>query len=109
MCRVQFGRPVNFRDEGALRLSVDIRPDPSLSVSYVTRKECSTETQSVPEYSEHDANTEHATYATTGIQHSEGGWPKDVDPSDIEQTMRFRKKVEKDENYVRVVKALAEV
>ena len=26
-----------------------------------------------------------------------GGWPKDVDPSEVEQTLRFIKKTEKDE------------
>lgn len=35
-----------------------------------------------------------------GINHVEGGWPKDINPQDMEQTIRFRKKVEKDESYI---------
>lgn len=35
-----------------------------------------------------------------GVNHVEGGWPKDLNPQDLEQTLRFRKKVEKDESYI---------
>lgn len=38
-----------------------------------------------------------------GINHVEGGWPKDINPQDMEQTIRFRKKVEKDESYINSV------
>lgn len=105
----QFGRPTAFQDALAGQLSVDIRPDPALGTYFVPRKESHAEIQSVPEYSEHEANTEHATYVSTGMQHSEGGWPKDIDCTDMEQTLRYRKKVEKDEGYAKAVKALAEV
>lgn len=44
-----------------------------------------------------------------GMMHREGGWPKDVDPTDAEHILRFRKKVEKDEEFLRVVKGLGEV
>jgi dynein intermediate chain 2 len=30
-----------------------------------------------------------------GVLHVDGGWPKDVDPNEAEQTIRYRKKVEK--------------
>ena len=43
------------------------------------------------------------------MNHREGGWPKDVDPNEVEQTIRYRKKVEKDENYVNSVTALGDV
>ena len=41
--------------------------------------------------------------------HTEGGWPKDVDPTDVEHTIRYRKKIEKDEEYIRAVKVLGDV
>lgn len=44
-----------------------------------------------------------------GINHVEGGWPKDVNPQELEQTIRFRKKVEKDENYINAVMQLGSV
>lgn len=44
-----------------------------------------------------------------GINHMEGGWPKDINPQDTEQTIRFRKKVEKDESYINSVLRLYSV
>lgn len=44
-----------------------------------------------------------------GVNHVEGGWPKDVNPQELEQTIRFRKKVEKDENYINTVMQLGSV
>ena len=35
------------------------------------------------------------TSETRGIYHTEGGWPKDVNPAEADQVSRFRKKVEK--------------
>ena len=32
-----------------------------------------------------------------GMNHFEGGWPKDINPAEHDQTMRFRKKIEKDD------------
>ena len=54
-------------------------------------------------------NTERFETDTRGINHTEGGWPKDVNPQEIEQVMRFRKKVEKDEMYVNTIMQLASV
>ena len=45
-------------------------------------------------------NTERFETDSRGINHTEGGWPKDVNPQEIEQVIRFRKKVEKEENYL---------
>ena len=44
-----------------------------------------------------------------GVNHVEGGWPKDVNPQEVEQTIRFRKKVEKDENYINTITHLGTV
>lgn len=40
-----------------------------------------------------------AEYANTGMNHIEGGWPKDVNTNDDEQTKRYRRKIEKDEGF----------
>lgn len=57
----------------------------------------------------HQVNTERFEMETRGINHVEGGWPKDVNPMEMEQTIRFRKKVEKDENYINVITQLGSV
>ena len=41
-----------------------------------------------------------------GITHVEGGWPKDINRLDEEQTSRYRKKQEKDEAYLVQMKGL---
>lgn len=40
------------------------------------------------------------------MSHTEGGWPKDVDCTEAEHVIRFRRKVEKDEDYVRSIISL---
>ncbi|KFV15406.1 Dynein intermediate chain 2, axonemal, partial [Tauraco erythrolophus] len=48
-------------------------------------------------------NTERVEVESRGLNHVEGGWPKEVNPQEVEQTIRFRKKVEKDENYINTI------
>ena len=43
------------------------------------------------------------------MRHVEGGWPKDVDFTEQSDVSRFRKKVEKDEDYKGAVKALGPI
>ena len=54
-------------------------------------------------------NTERFETETRGINHIEGGWPKDINPQEVEQVIRFRKKVEKDEVYINTIQSLATV
>lgn len=43
------------------------------------------------------------------MNHTEGGWPKDINPAEVEQTIRYRKKVEKDEAYIATIMKLGSV
>lgn len=43
------------------------------------------------------------------MNHVEGGWPKDINPAEVEQTIRYRKKVEKDEAYISTIMNLGKV
>ena len=47
--------------------------------------------------------------ASTGVNHVEGGWPKEINPNELEQVTRFKKKIEKDENYTATIHKLAEI
>ena len=38
-----------------------------------------------------------------GMNHTEGGWPKDINHAEVEQTIRFRKKIEKDDGYINTI------
>lgn len=52
------------------------------------------------------ANTQQISYATRGFSHTEGGWPKDIDCTEAEHVIRYRKKVEKDEDYIKTISTL---
>ena len=54
-------------------------------------------------------NTPFCEAVNQGINHSEGGWPKDVSATDPEQTTRYRRKVEKDEQYAAQMLSMAVV
>ncbi|XP_064789134.1 dynein axonemal intermediate chain 2-like isoform X2 [Oncorhynchus masou masou] len=103
--RNEFGRQCNFSDRPA-ELHVDILPDPSLASNFIERDPCDIPIQCTQEMSEHEVNTERFESDTRGINHVEGGWPKDVNPQEMEQTIRFRKKVEKDEHYFSTIMQL---
>jgi len=54
-------------------------------------------------------NTERYETENRGMNHVEGGWPKDINPAEVEQTIRYRKKVEKDEAYIATIMNLGKV
>lgn len=54
-------------------------------------------------------NTTTATYKDNKMFHYEGGWPKDVNMKDLEQTVRYRRKIEKDELYIHTMLQLLPV
>ncbi|XP_068717827.1 dynein intermediate chain 3, ciliary-like [Montipora capricornis] len=103
--RSEFGRQCNFSDRQA-ELHVDIAPDEKLLQDYIEKNPCDTGIQCVQEMSEHEVNTERFETESRGINHIEGGWPKDVNPAEVEQTIRYRKKVEKDEIYMNTIQQL---
>lgn len=106
--RREFGRQCNFSDRPA-EVHVDIPSDSDYLHNYCQRNPITRGVQCTPEMSEHEINTERFSTNGQGINHTEGGWPKDVDPNEVEQTIRFRKKVEKDEAYVQTIQHLGEV
>ncbi|KAJ3116690.1 Dynein intermediate chain 2, axonemal [Phlyctochytrium bullatum] len=103
--RKEFGRQPTFSDRVA-EVMLCIPPDPGYMRNYVERNPCHVEIQSAPEQSEHEVNTESFAFTNRGINHLQGGWPKDVDPTDVEHTIRYRKKIEKDEEYIKSVQVM---
>ncbi|XP_039085684.1 dynein intermediate chain 2, axonemal isoform X2 [Hyaena hyaena] len=106
--RSEFGKQCNFSDRQA-ELNINILPNPELAEQFVERNPVDTGTQCSTSMSEHEANTERFEMETRGVNHVEGGWPKDVNPLELEQTIRFRKKVEKDENYINAIMQLGSI
>ncbi|KAM4691857.1 dynein axonemal intermediate chain 2 [Rhinophrynus dorsalis] len=106
--RSEFGRQCNFSDRPA-ELHVDILPDPTQALNFIERNPCDTAIQCTHDMSEHEVNTERFEMEVRGINHVEGGWPKDVNPQEMEQTIRYRKKVEKEDNYIATIGQLGSV
>ena len=53
-----------------------------------------------------EVNTARCSVASVGVDHSEGGWPKEVDHTDPDQASRYRKNVERDEEFLSVTQGL---
>jgi len=107
--RSLFGRPTQaFQNTDAFLLD-EFAPDPDIKSQHIERNPSVMDVQAKPEMSEHHINTERFSYCDMTMFHSEGGWPKDVDPTEKDQTLRFRKKVEKDEDYIKQVKSMCDL
>ncbi|KAH9281265.1 Dynein intermediate chain 3, ciliary [Echinococcus granulosus] len=104
--RADFGKQCNFSDR-ASEIHADIPPNPELAEKFILRNPVSRGIQHASEMSEHEVNTERVLSEVRGINHTEGGWPKDVNYNEPEQVQRYRKKIEKDELYTVTLHALA--
>ncbi|KAH8387217.1 hypothetical protein KR093_005637, partial [Drosophila rubida] len=102
--RRRFGRQCMFEDRNELMVSV--HPSSRLRLKYIlgNPQTRSMQLSSVMAFSE--VETENATYDEHGMFHYEGGWPKEVNMNDEEQTQRHRKKIERDDAWGEEVKTL---
>lgn len=66
---------------------------------YIRRNPITVSTQLSVSQSGQEANTENKTLESIGICHKEGGWPKDVNIADEEQVARYRKRIEREDQY----------
>ena len=106
--RHEFGRPVNTFAPSDVFILDEFLPDSDMRSAHIERNPTILDVQAIPEMSETFVNTERFTYIPQGMLHLEGGWPKDVDATEKDQTLRYKKKVEKDEEYIKQVRALGE-
>ncbi|XP_068086596.1 dynein intermediate chain 3, ciliary [Anabrus simplex] len=104
--RCEFGRHCLFTDDGP-KLLQNIAPNKALFNDYMLKDPINASVQVGKIMAEHELNTVRAEYSDRGMNHVEGGWPRDVNPADVEQTLRYRKKVEKDEMYIHTVLQLS--
>ncbi|XP_042235047.1 dynein axonemal intermediate chain 2-like [Homarus americanus] len=93
------GRSARFHKVPA-QLLLSIHPDPSLLQQFVPMETQDVAIQSVPKMSQHEVNTETIDFACAGMNHTEGGWPKDVSLTEDDQKIRYKKKIEKDDYYI---------
>ncbi|KAL7302807.1 hypothetical protein TKK_0004846 [Trichogramma kaykai] len=96
--RSEFGKRAYFSDRN--EIEVDVRPQRELAHDFIRIDPASKYTQTEKIIALHEVNTTTATFQNRGMLHTEGGWPKDINKDDIEQTVRYRRKLEKDEFFV---------
>ncbi|XP_018644483.1 axonemal dynein intermediate chain, putative [Schistosoma mansoni] len=106
--RSEFGRQCNFSDKNA-EILIEILPDAELFQNFVEMNPVDKGIQVSQEMSEHEVNTERYRSETHGMNHTEGGWPKDVNPQEPDQVIRYRKKVEKEDIYIATVHKLGNI
>ncbi|XP_052756761.1 dynein intermediate chain 3, ciliary-like [Galleria mellonella] len=104
--RYDFGRQPMFCEQGP-EMCDSIATNVAEHKHYILRNPVHQLTQNTPAFSEHHVNTRRAEYTSSGANHAEGGWPKDVNTLDPEATQRYRRKIEKDDNYIHCVMSLA--
>lgn len=102
--RKDFGQQCLFSDKNEVLFSEP--SDRNLFKQYILRDPVSQGTQYGIQMGASEINTERATFEAHGINHTEGGWPKDICLADPEQTTRYRRKIEKDELFINQVMGL---
>jgi dynein intermediate chain 2 len=105
--RKEFGRQCLFADKKFLMVSIASEHEEFRN--YILRNPVSEGTQLGKQYALSEVNTVSTTTESRGISHTEGGWPKDVNFLDSEQTLRYRRKLEKDDTYITQVPRMGEV
>ena len=103
--RSEFGRECKFSN-GETQVLASILPSTAYDKDYIHRDSVSTLVDTTPKYSETEVNTERVVMKSTSMHHIEGGWPKDVDFTEQSDVKRFRKKVEKDDDFQYAIKSL---
>jgi dynein intermediate chain 2 len=89
--RAHFGNHCDFKDVEA-RILESIPSTDAFKDDYVMCNPSVTELDTTPFMSEHEINTDRIHIKSSSMKHVEGGWPKDVDPTEQNDVQRFRKK-----------------
>ncbi|XP_030377966.1 dynein intermediate chain 3, ciliary [Scaptodrosophila lebanonensis] len=95
--RRRFGRQCLFRDRNELMVSV--HPSGRLRMKYIMRNPTDRGTQLTTSMALSIMETMNKSYEHRTVSHMEGGWPKEVNVHDEEQTLRHRKKVEREDSW----------
>lgn len=99
--KIESGRWCKFSESTVIH--EDIPPDPSLASEYIDRGTCHVGTQFSKFWSQHEVTPLHTEQVSHGMNHVEGGWPETISADNSELTLRYRKKVQKDESYQHTV------
>ncbi|CAK9077521.1 unnamed protein product [Durusdinium trenchii] len=103
--RKDFGRYCNF-DTVEAKILGQVEKQPSCGDMYVEQTIINAVFHNIPEFSEHSVNTARVKTHARVMTHVEGGWPKEIDYSEAQDTLKYRKRLEKDPAYISAVRQL---
>lgn len=95
--RRTFGKQCIFTDRNEILFSEPMHRE--YARNYILRDPVDRGTQLSKQMAADWVNTENKEYFHRGINHIEGGWPKDVNPADEEATLRYRKRIEREDQW----------
>jgi dynein intermediate chain 2 len=107
--RRHFGRDTSYFSETPVTELEYVSGDPEPPTDLIELNPSTIELDTRCQLSAHSVNTSVVKTKTLSLQHREGGWPKDIDPTEKQDVGRFRKKAEKDDDYKATVKSLGPV
>lgn len=105
--RRYFGRQCFYIDRH--QVLADIPSDPLKMKQFILKDPVNQSTQLTKQMALSEVQTENVSYRNRGVNHIEGGWPKDVNYLDEEQTTRQRKKIERDDQWYAQIPGIAKV
>jgi len=103
--RKDFGRYCNFDDVDPKILGV-VESAPQCGDKYVEQTILSCVLDNIPQVSESSVNTQRVQTKNRTMIHTEGGWPREVEPTEAQDCLKFRKRLEKDQRFIEAVKQL---
>jgi dynein intermediate chain 2 len=103
--RKEFGRYCNFEDVEPKILG-QVERHPQSSDMYVEQTILNLVVDNISEFSEHAVNTARVQTKTRPMRHTEGGWPKEIDAMEMQDTLKWRKRLEKDPTFTTAVRQL---
>eukprot|EP00927_Polykrikos_kofoidii_P047205 TRINITY_DN4130_c0_g1_i1.p1 TRINITY_DN4130_c0_g1~~TRINITY_DN4130_c0_g1_i1.p1 ORF type:complete len:571 (-),score=76.37 TRINITY_DN4130_c0_g1_i1:334-2046(-) len=103
--RKDFGRYCRFDDVDA-RLVAHLDREPKCGDNFIEQTILNVVVDNIPQFSEHSVNTARVQTKSRSMFHIEGGWPMGVDYSEALDTMKWRKKMDKDPAFVSAVRQL---
>ena len=105
--RYLLNRPISFNDQPAVVME-EVRPVRELLRQYVRSSTTSRGVQAAAPKARAEVNTPRTSVTSVGIEHTEGCWPREVDHKDPDQTSRYRKNVEREEEFIDVTRGLVD-
>eukprot|EP01083_Nonionella_stella_P218457 783365_1 len=104
--RKDFGRHPKFNDSD-IQILANISSTEGKDIDWLDRHETHIVMDCTPKMSVHEVNTERFIQEHKSMQHSEGGWPKEVNTKEFQEKQRYLRRVENEPSFQTCVRTLA--